>query len=66
MANQEHKNENNTSSVSFWLPIGAGVGAALGAAMATVTGQLGTFAGVGVAAGMMLVAFFAILLRKRS
>lgn len=66
MANQERKNENNTSSVSFWLPIGAGVGAALGAAMATVTGQLGTFAGVGVAVGMMFIAVFAIILRKRS
>ncbi len=73
--NREHKNGNNSRSVAIWLPIGAGVGAALGAALATVTGRLGTFGGigtcmalmgVGVAAGMMVVAVFAMIQRKRS
>lgn len=74
MTDPDHKNEDSTTSVGFWLPIGAGAGAAIGAALTTVTGPLGSFTGiatclafvgVGVALGMLLVAILAVSLHKR-
>lgn len=69
MANQENQDGSNTKSIAFWLPIVAGMGAALGAGLGVAMGQvgiLGIFVGFGVAVGMMLVGLIALALRRRS
>ena len=67
MSNQEQQGDGNSEDVASWLPIGIGLGTAIGAGLgaATAPEYLGIFIALGTAVGLVFVGAGALILRHR-
>ena len=67
MSNQEQHDGDDAENIAFWLPIGVGMGAAIGGGLgaAASPAYLGIFIGLGTAVGLVLAGASALIRRNR-